>query len=185
MLFKFCFEKLMFIEHLTFRFAFIGQDNLHTTTKYNHFSHINSTSVEKETGGCRMFSILFIVLSDGDGILHRYLEGHKPPTIARLLRAESVKASCVGILKFLAKFEDAGSIGWRIGSGRPLKITVCMKKPVEDQVCSDNETTAYQLHKFAYEQRLHYLSSHSSALSYFTWVDFQRKCLLPALSSFE
>ena len=67
-------------------------------------------------------------------ILHHYLEGHKAPTIASLLREEGVKASRVGISKFLAKFEETGSIGQRIGSGRLSKLTAEMKKVVEDKM---------------------------------------------------
>ena len=73
------------------------------------------------------------------------MEGHKAPTIARLLREEGVKVSHVGISKFLAKIEETGSIGWSIG--RPSKITAEMKKLVEDEMCSDVETTAYQFQK--------------------------------------
>ena len=75
------------------------------------------------------------------------MEGHKAPTVARLLREEGVKVSCVGISKFLAKFEETGLVGRRIGSGRPSKITAEMKKLVEDQMREDIETMAYQLHK--------------------------------------
>ena len=53
------------------------------------------------------------------------MEGHKAPTIVRLLR-EGNQA--------------------RRGSGRPSKITAETKKVVEDQMHSDVETTVYQLH---------------------------------------
>ena len=76
-------------------------------------------------------------------ILHHYLEGHKAAPIARLLREDGVMASRVGISKFLAKFKEKGSIGRRIGSGRPSKITAEMKKVVKDEMCGDDETTAY------------------------------------------
>ena len=92
-----------------------------------------------------MFSVLFFVLNDRDGILH-HMDGHKAPTIARLLRGEGVKVSGVGISKFLTKFEKTSLIGWKIGSGRPSKITAETKKLVENQVHSDVETTVYQLH---------------------------------------
>ena len=89
----------------------------------------------------------FFVLNDRDGILH-HMEGHKAPTIARLLRGEGVKVSRVGISKFLNKFKKTDSIGRRIGSGRPSKITAETKKlhVVEDRMYSDIETTVYQLH---------------------------------------
>ena len=60
-------------------------------------------------------------------ILHHYLEQHKAPTIARLFWEEGVKTRRVAISKFLAKFEETGSIGRRIGSGRLSKITAEMK----------------------------------------------------------
>ena len=125
---------------------FISQDDLRITAKYDRFLHINSTSVEKK-GGHRMFSVLVFVLNDRDGILH-HMESYKAPTVARLLREGSVKVSHVRISKFLAKFEETGSIGRRIESGRPSKRTAQMKKLVEDQMHSDVETTVYQLHKF-------------------------------------
>ena len=62
------------------------------------------------------------MLSDRDGILRHYLDGHKAATIPRLFQEEGVKASCVRISKFLTKFEETVLIGWRIGSGRLSKI---------------------------------------------------------------
>ena len=90
-----------------------------------------------------MFSILISCLSDRDGIHHT--KGHKPPTITRLLREEGTKVSRVGMSKFLAKFEEFGLIGRRIGSGIPSKITAERKKLVEEQMHSDVETMVYQL----------------------------------------
>ena len=43
--------------------------------------------------------------------LSNHMEGHKAPTLARLLQEEGVKVNLVGILKFLAKFAETGSIG--------------------------------------------------------------------------
>ena len=76
------------------------------------------------------------------------MEGHKAPTITRLLQEEGVKVSRVGISKFLTKFEETGSIG-RIEDRiwETVKITPETKKLVEDQTHSDVETTVYQLHK--------------------------------------
>ena len=74
------------------------------------------------------------------------------PTIAKLLQEEKLKASRVGIAKFLRKFEETGSIGRRPGSGRPSKITAEIKALVEDQMRKDDETTAYQLHGFLVSQ---------------------------------
>ena len=85
------------------------------------------------------------MLNDDNSIL-RYMEVHKAPITARLLWGEGVKDSRVGISKFLTKFEKTGSIGPRMGSGRPSKLTAETKKLVEDQMHSDVETTVYQLH---------------------------------------
>ena len=93
-----------------------------------------------------MFSILIFVLNDCDTILD-HMEGHKFPTITRLLREEGTKVSRVGISKFLGKFEETGSIGRWIGYVRTSKITAERKKLVEDQMHSDVETMVYQLHK--------------------------------------
>ena len=79
-------------------------------------------------------------------ILHHYLEGHKAPTITKLLREEGLKASSVGISKFLIKYRETGSIGRKQGSGRPSIIMEEIKKVVE-QMRLDDETTAHQLHK--------------------------------------
>ena len=56
-------------------------------------------------------------------ILYYYFQGYKAPTIAKLLREEKLKASRVGIAKFLKKYTETGSIGRRPGSGRPTKVT--------------------------------------------------------------
>jgi transposase len=64
------------------------------------------------------------------------------------LKFENIKASRVGIAKFLRKVEETGSIGRRPGSGRPSKVTAEIKQLVESQIRLDDETTAYQLHAF-------------------------------------
>ena len=89
----------------------IRNNTYYDTVIYDHFLHINSTSVKEKTGGRRTFSVSFFVLNDCNGILH-HIEGHKAPTIARLHREDGVKVSHVRISKFLAKFEETGSIGW-------------------------------------------------------------------------
>ena len=65
-------------------------------------------------------------------ILHHYFGGHKAPTIAKLFQEEGLKASHVGIAKFLTKFQETGFIGRRLGSGRPSKITAEIKRIVGD-----------------------------------------------------
>jgi transposase len=79
-------------------------------------------------------------------ILYFYFQGFKAPTISKLLREEKLKASRVGIAKFLKKYEETGSIGRRPGSGRLTKVTAEIKAVVEEQMRKDDETTATQLH---------------------------------------
>ena len=79
-------------------------------------------------------------------IVYHYLQGHKAPTICKLLSEEGLKASRVGIDKFLKKFSDTGCIGRRVGSGRRSKITREIKAIVDRQMALDDETTTIQLH---------------------------------------
>ena len=62
------------------------------------------------------------------------------------MHEENLKASCVGITKFLKKYKETGCIGRRSGSGRPSKITAEIKTIVNEQMRKDDETTAMQLH---------------------------------------
>ena len=80
-------------------------------------------------------------------IVYYFNQGHKAPTISRLLHAEGLSASRRGIHKFLMKYLQTGSIGRRPGSGRPSKITEEIKAIVVEQMNKDDETTAYQLHR--------------------------------------
>ena len=80
-------------------------------------------------------------------ILHHYSKGHKAPTIAKLLQEEQLKASRVGVAKFIKHFEDTGTIARRPGSGAPSKVTEEIKRVVEEQMQKDDETTAHQLHQ--------------------------------------
>ena len=78
--------------------------------------------------------------------------GLKAPAIAKELRKEDLHCSRVGIYNFLKKYEATGSIGRRVGSGRPSKITAEIKEIVEEQMRADDETTAYQLHQLLREK---------------------------------
>ena len=80
-------------------------------------------------------------------IVYYFNQGHKAPTISRLLRAEGLSASRRGIHKFLTKYLQTGSIGRRPRSGRPSKITEEIKAIFDEQMNKDDETTAYQLHR--------------------------------------
>ena len=80
-------------------------------------------------------------------ILYHHALGHKAPTIEKLLREEKLKASRVGIDKFLKHYREMGTIARKPGSGRPSKMTTEMKRIVEEQMRKDDETSAYQLHQ--------------------------------------
>ena len=80
-------------------------------------------------------------------IIFYHNQGYKAPTIERLLRAEGLAASRRGISKFIAKYREAGSIGRQTGSRRPSKITAEVKEIVEEQMQTDDETSAHQLHR--------------------------------------
>ena len=47
----------------------------------------------------------------------------------------------------MKKYEATGSIRRQVGSGRPSKVTAEIKEIVERQMRTDDETTAYQLHR--------------------------------------
>ena len=79
-------------------------------------------------------------------ILYHYFQGVRPPTIAKRLREEGMKASRRGIAKFLHRYETTGSIARKAGSGRPTKVTTEIKAVVEQQMQLDDETSAVQLH---------------------------------------
>jgi transposase len=85
-------------------------------------------------------------------ILHFAPLGLRPPAIAKELQKEKLKYSRVGVYKFLKHYRETGSIGRKVGSGRPSKATAEIKQIVEDQMRVDDETTAYQLHRLLTEK---------------------------------
>ena len=85
-------------------------------------------------------------------VLYLYAQGYKPPTIKKVLEEENLKCSRVGIYKFLKNYHATRSIARRVGSGRPSKISAEIKQLVEEQMRSDDETTAYQLHRMLTEK---------------------------------
>ena len=80
-------------------------------------------------------------------ILHHYSKGYKAPTIAKLLQEEQLKASRVGVAKFIKHYQDTSTIARRPGSGQPSKVTEEIKRIVEEQMQKDDKTMAYQLHQ--------------------------------------
>ena len=79
-------------------------------------------------------------------ILCLYFEGYKPPTITKLLREEGMQATRRGVDKFIQQYRQTGTIATKPGSGRPSKITFEIKTIVDEKMCTNDETTAIQLH---------------------------------------
>lgn len=67
-------------------------------------------------------------------ILYLYAQGYRSPTIRKLLEKENLKCSRAGIYNFLKNYHATQSIGRRVGSGRPSKITEEIKQLVEQQM---------------------------------------------------
>ena len=64
-------------------------------------------------------------------IVYFHFQGKKPPEIEKLQAKEGMKASRIGIYKFLKENKETGTIQRRIGSGRLTKITAEIKVLVE------------------------------------------------------
>ena len=95
-------------------------------------------------------------------ILRHYFAGHKAPSIRKLLQAEGISVSRVGIWKFLTKYKKTGTIARQEGSGRKTLLTSQVRIIVEEQMQRDDETTAYQLHKILLDKGINV--SHRSIL---------------------
>lgn len=78
-------------------------------------------------------------------ILYYSMMGYKSTTIRDLLAKEGMRASKWGIIKFLKRYKETGTITRKPGSGRPSRITPEIKAIVDGQMKIDDETTAYQL----------------------------------------
>ena len=57
-----------------------------------------------------------------------------------------MQASRRGVNKFIQRYQQTGTIARKPGSGRPSKIASEIKAIVDEQMRTDNETTAVQLH---------------------------------------
>ena len=71
--------------------------------------------------------------------------GLLPAAIAKALSNEGLVATRQGIKKFLDRYEETGTLKRRPGSGRPSRITQAVRAIVEEQMRSDDKTTAVQL----------------------------------------
>ena len=66
--------------------------------------------------------------------------------IVKELCKEGIKASVVGVWKFLQRYKDSRTIDRQAGSGRPTHVTAEIKTAIESRMEKDDETTAVQLH---------------------------------------
>ena len=94
---------------------------------------VNSYSLLIFFPRCTYIEMLFSSYKN-QRILFFYAKGYKVPTIAKLLREESLPCSRVGVTKFIKLFKETGTITSRVGSGRPSKVTVKIRHIVEDQM---------------------------------------------------
>ena len=85
-------------------------------------------------------------------ILFFHTQGYRPSKIQKLLWEENLTCSRVGVYKLQKNYKETRSIRRKGGSGRWSKITVEIKKLVEERMRSDDETTAYQLHRMLTEK---------------------------------
>ena len=108
-------------------------------------------------------------------ILCLYFRGYKPPTIAKLIREEGMQVSRCGMDKFIQRYRQTGIIARKLGSGRPFKITSEIKALVDEQMCTDDERTAVQLHALLKTKGYNILLR---TLSHLPRVDFLGKHLL-------
>ena len=91
-----------------------------------------------------------VLLLAGEGLASLSQSIEKQDQLAGKLGREDLRglaASRRGISKFIAKYGEAGSIGRQTGSRRPSKITAEVKEIVEEQMQTDDETSAHQLHR--------------------------------------
>ena len=80
-------------------------------------------------------------------IVYLRMKGLKTPTITRILKErESLPMTRVGIHEFLKRFEETGCLMRRPGSGRPSKMTIEVKRVVEQQMRLNDGMTTTQLH---------------------------------------
>ena len=96
-------------------------------------------------------------------------DGHKAPTVTRILVQESLPASRQGVQKFLKKYIENGAIGRQEGSGRKSKITAEVRRLVDGKMMEDDETTAKEL-KIMLAEHGHHVSE-TTEMPNGAWVD--------------
>ena len=81
-------------------------------------------------------------------ILHHFAAGKRAPTIAKLLREENLLGTRKCVNEFLVRFRNTQTISRKHGSGGPTKIRPQVIAIVEQQMQSDDETTAERKRHF-------------------------------------
>ena len=74
-------------------------------------------------------------------------DGHKLPTIAKILHEENLVASRQGIQKFLKRYESSGAISRKEGTGKKSKVTEDIRRLIDEKMEEDDETSGMQLQK--------------------------------------
>ena len=120
----------------------------HSQRKWSHPLVLTS---ERSERFCRSVKKMIFSNYKKQRVLAPSSKGLKAPTITKELQQENLKCSRVGLRKFLLKFKETGLKSRRVASGRPSKVTAEIKQIVE-QMCKDDETTAYQLHHLLSEK---------------------------------
>ena len=85
-------------------------------------------------------------------IVDLYTKGLRAPSIQVKLAREGLTTTRQGIYKFLRKFEEAGTIARRPGSGRPSKVAGKIEQIIEAEMQKDDDTTVEQLQKLLQSQ---------------------------------
>ena len=80
-------------------------------------------------------------------ILYYRRLGKSHAEIARRLTEEGRRATKVGVLKFLRRYEQTGTHSRKPGTGKASKMTDNAKRIIEEQMNKDDETTGCELQK--------------------------------------
>lgn len=112
-------------------------------------------------------------------ILVLYSDGNTAPKIVQILKEENIRISRVSVWRFLVRYKKTGTIARKEGSGRPTKMTSEVMALVEEQMCKDDETTAFQIHKILNERGIHMSIRTIFLLSENFRMDLPWQCVLP------
>ena len=104
--------------------------------------------MQDSTHGCQSSVEMVYSVYTKKRIVFYSAKKYKPPNITKLLfKRENIVVSRQGIDCFLKIYKETGIIDRHLGSGRKAKTSTGVRRIVEEQMRSDNETTAVQLHQ--------------------------------------